>query len=238
MGGCLRYAPDTGRSPPGGHMAIVIREVSSITVTPQKEFFQYNSRVLTVNGLFAECHTTIEMSPVCPRWKRLGTRPRCPCRPPLRGPHRMLPFRYDVPAKVSPPMKRSYPLTALVSLLLPFLAFSHAQTSERVVDLTASDGTKLKATHFGATKPGPGVLLLHQCNRRLTGGLFLLTPRAQWKTRTSWRAKLHKPMRPKPVPISDHMAKRFGSGIMLIPTALEADAVIRKIPRGQVCYAG
>jgi len=35
------------------------------------------------------------------------------------------------------------------------------------------------------------------------------------------RAKLHKPMRPKSVPISDSMAKRFGAGIMLIPTALE-----------------
>jgi len=34
------------------------------------------------------------------------------------------------------------------------------------------------------------------------------------------------------------MAKRFGSGIMLIPTAVEVDAMIRKIPGGQVCYAG
>ena len=42
----------------------------------------------------------------------------------------------------------------------------------------------------------------------------------------------------KPVPISDSMAKEFSSGIMLIPTALEVDAMIRKIPRGQVCYAG
>ena len=37
--------------------------------------------------------------------------------------------------------------------------------AERTVDLTASDGTKLKATYFPAAKPGPGVLLLHQCNR-------------------------------------------------------------------------
>jgi dienelactone hydrolase len=34
------------------------------------------------------------------------------------------------------------------------------------VDLSASDGTKLKATFFAAGKPGPGVLLLHQCNRQ------------------------------------------------------------------------
>jgi len=36
----------------------------------------------------------------------------------------------------------------------------------RVVDLTASDGTKLKATYFAASKAGPGVLLLHQCNQQ------------------------------------------------------------------------
>jgi hypothetical protein len=35
----------------------------------------------------------------------------------------------------------------------------------RVVDLKAADGTILKATYFAATKPGPGVLLLHQGNR-------------------------------------------------------------------------
>ena len=36
----------------------------------------------------------------------------------------------------------------------------------RVVDLKATDGTPLKATYFAAGKPGPGVLLLHQCNRQ------------------------------------------------------------------------
>jgi dienelactone hydrolase len=39
-------------------------------------------------------------------------------------------------------------------------------SAERVVDLTAGDGVKLKATYFAAAKPGPGVLLLHQCNRQ------------------------------------------------------------------------
>jgi len=34
------------------------------------------------------------------------------------------------------------------------------------VDLAASDGTKLKATYFAASKPGPGVILLHQCNQQ------------------------------------------------------------------------
>ena len=59
-------------------------------------------------------------------------------------------------------------------------------------------------------------------------------PSVREKSRTSWRAKLHKAMRPKLVPISDSMAKRFGHGLMLIPTALELDAMIRKIPCGQV----
>jgi len=50
-------------------------------------------------------------------------------------------------------------------LLFAFLTLPYALAAERVVDLTASDGTKLKATFFSAAKPGPGVLLLHQCNR-------------------------------------------------------------------------
>ncbi|HET6935280.1 MAG TPA: alpha/beta fold hydrolase [Candidatus Angelobacter sp.] len=42
----------------------------------------------------------------------------------------------------------------------------HAQqaTAIRDVDLKAPDGANLKATFFAAEKPGPGVMLLHQCN--------------------------------------------------------------------------
>ena len=36
----------------------------------------------------------------------------------------------------------------------------------RIVSLTTPDGIVLKATYFDAGKPGPGVLLLHQCNRQ------------------------------------------------------------------------
>src|SRR5215467_10726237 len=45
----------------------------------------------------------------------------------------------------------------------------------RVADLTAADGIKLKVSYFAADKPGPGVLLLHQCNRqrRIWDGLAL-----------------------------------------------------------------
>lgn len=44
---------------------------------------------------------------------------------------------------------------------------AHASTplESRVVDLKAPDGTFLKASYFSASKPGPGVLLLHQSNR-------------------------------------------------------------------------
>jgi pimeloyl-ACP methyl ester carboxylesterase len=38
-------------------------------------------------------------------------------------------------------------------------------STARVVDLKSSDGTILKASYFAASKPGPGVLLLHQGNR-------------------------------------------------------------------------
>lgn len=55
-----------------------------------------------------------------------------------------------------------------------------------------------------------------------------------WKPKTSWRAKLHKRVQPKLVPVPEGMAKRLGSGMMLIPTALEVDAMVRKIRRGQV----
>jgi dienelactone hydrolase len=50
-------------------------------------------------------------------------------------------------------------------LVIAFACAAPAWTGARVVNLTATDGTKLSATYFDAGKPGPGVLLLHQCNR-------------------------------------------------------------------------
>lgn len=41
-----------------------------------------------------------------------------------------------------------------------------AQAAPQDVDITAPDGTKLKATYYPAAKPGPGVLLLHMCNSK------------------------------------------------------------------------
>jgi len=57
--------------------------------------------------------------------------------------------------------------TILVAAVL--LATSSARPAgaqSRVVDLTAPDGLALKATFFSAASRGPGVLLLHQCNRQ------------------------------------------------------------------------
>src|ERR1700686_3419660 len=62
-------------------------------------------------------------------------------------------------------------ILALVSLMLfslppRLLCETQSQPASRPFDLTAPDGAHLKATYFAAAKPGPGVLLLHQCNRQ------------------------------------------------------------------------
>jgi dienelactone hydrolase len=54
----------------------------------------------------------------------------------------------------------------IVALLL-VLAASRAPAADappRDADITAPDGTILKATYYAAEKPGPAVLLLHMCN--------------------------------------------------------------------------
>jgi len=59
--------------------------------------------------------------------------------------------------------------SVLLSLVLPLLALTapaQQPPRARVIDLKASDGIVLKATYFAAATPGPGVLLLHQCNRQ------------------------------------------------------------------------
>jgi dienelactone hydrolase len=62
-------------------------------------------------------------------------------------------------------------LRIVFSLLIAVLALPPACAAQqaaapRVVDLTAPDGVILKASFFVAAQPGPGVLLLHQCNRQ------------------------------------------------------------------------
>jgi dienelactone hydrolase len=61
-------------------------------------------------------------------------------------------------------------LAGLLGLMTLAVACAAQQTpAPRVVDLVATDGTKLKATFFSAGKAGPGVLLLHQCNLQRKG---------------------------------------------------------------------
>ncbi len=57
-------------------------------------------------------------------------------------------------------------LQLLIALSLTLGAAAQPAPAPRFMDLKASDGTVLKATYFAAAKPGPGVLLLHQCNRQ------------------------------------------------------------------------
>jgi dienelactone hydrolase len=63
-------------------------------------------------------------------------------------------------------MWRILPRQLLVVLLLGVSCAAQEVPALRVVDLKAADGTTLKATYFAAAKPGPGVLLLHQCNQQ------------------------------------------------------------------------
>jgi dienelactone hydrolase len=51
-------------------------------------------------------------------------------------------------------------------LLCAFSLAAQKPPTPRVVDLTAPDGLKLKGTFFAASSSGPGLLLLHQCNRQ------------------------------------------------------------------------
>jgi dienelactone hydrolase len=56
--------------------------------------------------------------------------------------------------------------TLFVLLLNTFAVSAQQAPAPRVVDLTAPDGLKLKGTFSAAATSGPGVLLLHQCNRQ------------------------------------------------------------------------
>lgn len=56
--------------------------------------------------------------------------------------------------------------TMFVFLVFAFAAAAQQAPAPRVVDLTAPDGLRLKGTFSAAAASGPGVLLLHQCNRQ------------------------------------------------------------------------
>jgi dienelactone hydrolase len=61
--------------------------------------------------------------------------------------------------------KASIRTLSSVALVLASVTAAAAQTAPQDVTLKAPDGVALKATYYGAGKPGPGILLLHQCNR-------------------------------------------------------------------------
>jgi len=57
------------------------------------------------------------------------------------------------------------------------------------------------------------------------------------KTKMSWREKLEKPQQPKLVKVPPKMS-RFGKGMMLIPTPMLVDELIRRIPKGRLVTVG
>ena len=54
---------------------------------------------------------------------------------------------------------------ALILLLAGTRAAAGASVTGTPASLAAPDGTKLAATYYSGGQPGPGILLLHQCNR-------------------------------------------------------------------------
>lgn len=67
---------------------------------------------------------------------------------------------------------RAISIAALVTLSLTVPLAAHAQTAAaptpsagRSIDLKSPDGIALKASYFSPGRPGPGLLLLHACNR-------------------------------------------------------------------------
>ena len=52
----------------------------------------------------------------------------------------------------------------IVAALIAIVTVAPAQAQSRDVDLKAADGVTLKATYSSPGRPGPGMLLIHQCN--------------------------------------------------------------------------
>jgi dienelactone hydrolase len=65
-------------------------------------------------------------------------------------------------------MQNTMKVTGLICATLIWAVCASAQVKKQDADLTAADGVKIKVTYFSAGKPGPGVLLMHQCNRDRT----------------------------------------------------------------------
>ena len=65
-------------------------------------------------------------------------------------------------------------LVAVVALLVSF-GHTPAEAASTDVDLKASDGTMLKATYMSPGRPGPAMLLVHQCNMDRTSWSGIVT---------------------------------------------------------------
>jgi dipeptidyl aminopeptidase/acylaminoacyl peptidase len=61
-------------------------------------------------------------------------------------------------------MEKLVKFTSSLPLLLSLCLAAYAQGKGTDFDIVASDGAKLRATYYSPGKPGPGILLLHQCN--------------------------------------------------------------------------
>src|SRR5438093_3539805 len=65
--------------------------------------------------------------------------------------------------------RRGAAMRHAVSVLILLLAGLRSASGEPVTGTPASvsapDGTKLAVTYYSGDKPGPGILLLHQCNK-------------------------------------------------------------------------
>lgn len=55
-------------------------------------------------------------------------------------------------------------LTFAVAATLSVAAGYSADVQKKDVEIKAPDGTNLKGTYFSSNRPGPGMILLHQCN--------------------------------------------------------------------------
>ena len=70
-------------------------------------------------------------------------------------------------------MKSVFSYLLLILMAATAACAAQQQPVVRTTDLKAADGVQLKASYFPASKPGPGILLLHQCDhdRKIWDGL-------------------------------------------------------------------
>ena len=73
------------------------------------------------------------------------------------------PFRRRRIDEKGAPMRHA--VSALILLVAGFQPAAGEPVTGTPASISAPDGTKLAATYYSGDKPGPGILLLHQCNK-------------------------------------------------------------------------